>query len=134
GKTTGRYRVEFERSGNAIQEVPPGMNFMPYGSTVTGNINDATPQSVYAFYGQAGESITVAMSRADGDLDPVIEILDSTQRVVASNDDSDGSRNARIDRYTLPATGIYYIRATRYQGADGPNTRGSFILVFNQRL
>lgn len=134
GKTLGRYQLEFTHSGNVTQDVPPGMNFMPYGSTMTGNINDATPDAVYAFYGQAGDAITVAMSRADGDLDPVVEILDAAQRVVASNDDSDGSQNARIDRYVLPSTGVYYIRATRYQGRDLPATRGSFILVFNQRL
>lgn len=134
GKTQGRYRLTFERGGNAFQDVPTDMRFVPYGSTLTGTINDTTPDAVYAFYGQAGESVTVAMSRADGDLDPVVEILDSTQRVVASNDDSEGSQNARIDRYTLPVTGVYYLRATRYTGADSPHTRGSFILVFAQRV
>ena len=134
GKTQGRYRLTFERGGNAFQDVPADMRFMPYGSTMTGNIDDTTPRVEYAFYGQAGDSVTAAMSRADGDLDPVVEILDSTLRVVASNDDSDGSQNARIDRYTLPATGVYYLRATRYSGADSPHTHGSFILVFAQRV
>ena len=133
GKTQGRYRLTFERGGNAFQDVPADTRFMPYGSTITGSIDDTTPRLEYAFYGQAGESVTVAMSRADGDLDPVVEILDATQRVVASNDDSDGNQNARIDRYTLPVTGVYYLRATRYSGADSPNTHGSFILVFAQR-
>jgi hypothetical protein len=134
GKTQGRYRLTFERRGNALQDVPANMTFMPYGSTITGTITDETPRLDYAFYGQAGDSVTVAMSRADGDLDPVVEILDETMRVVASNDDSDGSQNARIERYRLPVTGVYYIRATRYQGGNGPGTRGSFILVFNQRV
>lgn len=133
GQTQGRYRLTFQRKGNAFEGVPDDIRFIPYGSTITGSIDDATPAILYAFYGQQGESVTAAMNRGDGDLDPVLEILDAAQRVLASNDDSDGSQNARIDRYTLPATGVYYLRAARYSGEGQPATRGSFILVFAQR-
>ena len=43
---------------------------------------------------------------------------------------SGGGQNARIARYVLPKTGIYYVRAARFSGKDGnPNTHGSFVLV-----
>src|SRR5690606_28870164 len=130
GQTQGRYRLTFQRQRNVFEGVDEGIRFIPYGSTITGNIDDETPAVLYAFYGQQGETITAAMNRGDGDLDPVLEILDASQRVLVSNDDSDGSQNARIDRYTLPATGVYYIRATRYSGEGRASTRGSYILVF----
>jgi hypothetical protein len=63
----------------------------------------------------------------------VVSILDGTLRSLASNDDSDG-QNSRIDRFTLPATGLYYIRASRFSGEGRPPTRGSFILVLAQRF
>lgn len=132
GQTTGRYRLTFSRVGNASDNLPQDTRFIPYGSTLTGRIDDTTPEVLYAFYGQVGETITVAMTRGDGDLDPVVAILDASQQVLISNDDSDGGQNARIERYTLPATGLYYVRASRFSGEGQPPTRGSYILVLAQ--
>ncbi len=134
GQTAGRYRLSFERKGNALENVPTDMQFIPYGSTITGSIDDATPQRLYAFFGQQGDVITAAMTRGDGDLDPVVSVLDAAQRELTGNDDADGSQNARIDRFALPATGVYYLRAARFSGEGRPPTHGSFILVLAQRF
>lgn len=134
GVTTGHYRLTFQRIGNVVQNVPENIRFIPYGSTITGSVDDSTPESLYAFFGEAGDTVTVALSRGDGDLDPVVSILDTARNVLATNDDSDGGQNARIDRFTLPATGVYYIQATRYTGPGRPLTRGSYILVLAQRV
>jgi hypothetical protein len=102
---------------------------------MTGRLDAQTPQITYAFLGQQGDAITVSMNRTDGDLDARVAILDSQFREIASDDDSGGDQNARIDRYTLSETGVYYIQASRFSGADGnPNTSGSFILVLAQRF
>jgi hypothetical protein len=78
----------------------------------------------------AGDAVTVSLNRGDGDLDPVVRILDANRNIRANDDDSGGGQNARIARYVLPETGIYYIQATRFSGSEGnPNTQGSFVLV-----
>lgn len=130
GSTSGGYKLEFQSLGNAFDGVPADAQRISYGTTLTGRIDDVTPQVLYAFFGVEGETITTSVNRGDGDLDPVVEILSSDQVSLASDDDSGGGQNARIARYVLPRTGLYYIRATRFSGTDGnPNSQGSYILV-----
>lgn len=51
------------------------------------------------------------------------------------NDDSGGSQNSLIENFSLPATGMYTIRARRYSGTDGnPDTAGSYVLVLAERF
>jgi hypothetical protein len=132
GTTSGNYKLEFQSLGNAFDGVPTDAQRISYGTTVTGRIDDQTPQVLYAFYGVEGEAITASVNRGDGDLDPVVEILSSDQVSLASDDDGGGGQNARIARYLLPRTGLYYVRAARFSGSEpdgNPNTRGSYILV-----
>jgi hypothetical protein len=114
--------------------VPADAQRISYGTTLTGRIDDQTPQVLYAFHGLEGEAITVSVNRGDGDLDPIVEILSSDQVALISDDDSGGGQNARIARYVLPRTGLYFIRAARFSGETegNPNTRGSYILVLAQ--
>ncbi|HLV35895.1 MAG TPA: PPC domain-containing protein [Spirillospora sp.] len=130
GQTAGGFRLELQSQGNAFDAVPEGVQRIGYGMTVTGRIDNETPELLYAFWGVEGDTITVSMNRGDGNLDPVVSILNSDQRPVVSDDDSGGGQNARINEYRLPVTGTYYVRATRYSGETGnPNTEGSFVLV-----
>ncbi|MBL8155001.1 MAG: PPC domain-containing protein [Anaerolineae bacterium] len=130
GTTVGRYRLEFQSLGNAFDGVPPEVQRISFGTTITGRIDDLTPELRFAFWGQEGEAVTVSLNRGDGDLDPVVSIVSADGRVLAEDDDSGGGQNARIARYVLPATSIYYVRAARFSGTDGnPNTQGSFVLV-----
>ncbi len=133
GITTGPYRLRLVNQGNAFDPVPASVQRIDYGVSLTGNIDDVTTRVRYAFRGEAGDIITASMNQSDGDLDPFINILAADGTTVLINDDDGGGRpNARIDRYTLPETGIYYIEATRYNGADNPNTRGGYVLVLAQ--
>lgn len=130
GTTVGRYRLELQNLGNAFDGVPEGAQRLAYGTTTTGRIDDTAPESLYAFFGTEGDAITVSLNRGDGDLDPQVAILGSDLSVLAQDDDGGGGQNARIARYVLPETGLYYIRAGRFSGEDGNiNTQGSFILV-----
>jgi len=130
GTTSGNFKLELQSLGNAFDGVPSDAQRIAYGTTVTGRVDDQTPQVLYAFHGVEGEPITVSVNRGDGDLDPVVDILSSDQISLASDDDSGGGQDARVARYVLPRTGLYYIRVGRFSGTDGnPNTRGSFILV-----
>ncbi|MBI5667051.1 MAG: PPC domain-containing protein [Chloroflexi bacterium] len=130
GTTTGSYRLELQSLGSAFEDVPEDVQRISYGTTVTGRIDDQTPEVTFAFWGFQGDAISIALNRGDGDLDPAVRLLDADGSLLASDDDSGGGQNARIARYVLPRSGPYTIRATRFSGADGnPNTQGSFILV-----
>lgn len=135
GQTTGAFRLEFQSLGNAFEEIAEGIERIAYGNTITGRIDDETPEKLYAFWGVAGDVITVSMNRADGDLDPVVSLLNSDQNTMVIDDDSGGGQNARIGEFRIPVTGTYYIRATRYTGTtSSPNTKGSFVLVLARRF
>jgi hypothetical protein len=135
GTSSGAYRLELLSLGNAFDGVPEGMLRISPGTTITGRIDDTTPDQVYAFWATAGDTITVSMNRGDGNLDPVVSIEDAEGNTLARDDDSGGGQNARISAYTIPETGTYTIRATRYTGDTGPaNTEGSFVLVLARRL
>lgn len=133
GTTAGEYKLQITSVGNAFATVPDFIPRLSYGTTVTGNISEAIPELTFAFYGNAGEEVTISMTRSDGDLDPYVELLDNGQRRLAYDDDSGDEKNARILRYRLPYTGIFYIRALRFSGEEGNNrSAGTFILVLAQ--
>lgn len=96
------------------------------GQTVSGAVSDESVAVFYAFQGTAGTAIEIDMVSVDGDLDPLLALLDAGQNLLATDDDSGGSRNARL-RFTLPADGLYYIIATRFEWFEG-NTAGEYLL------
>ncbi len=135
GNSAGEYELELQSLGNAFDNVLAGVTRISYGSTLTGRIDDATPELLYAFRGVTGDVITVSLNRADGNLDPVIAILNADLRELPHDDDSGGGQNARIARYVIPQTGLYYLRASRFTGEEGSDTtQGSFILVLARRV
>jgi hypothetical protein len=130
GDTQGGYRLQIQYRGSAFERVNPGIPRLLYGTTVPDRISNEDPDSLYAFWGQRGDIVTLTMTRVDGNLDPVLVLMDSEQRRLISDDDSGGAGNALIARYNLPYTGVYYINARRYEGAAGDNqTEGSFNVV-----
>lgn len=136
GTTIGGYTLELVDLGNAFDEMPEAVTRIGYGSTITGAITATSLESVYAFYGEKGDVITVSMVSIDGSLDPFISILDSEQRQLVSDDDGGSGRNASIARFELPATGTYYVRATRFSGEPpgDPNTTGPYTLTLARRF
>ncbi len=135
GTSTGDYRLQLVYEGSAFEGVNDGIPRLEFGSTTQDTITLEDDDSIFAFYGQKDEQVTIAVYRATGDLDPVVQLLDNNQTLLASDDDSAGGQNARIQNYRLPATGVYYIRATRYQGNEGtPNTTGGYNLILSRGL
>ena len=134
GQTFGAFRLEFQSMGNAFEEIAEGVERIAYGMTITGNINDETPEGLLAFWGVEGDVITVSMNRGDGNLDPIVSLLNGDQNMMISDDDSGGGQNARIGEFRIPVTGTYYIRAARFTGEDETPTEGSFVLVLARRF
>ncbi len=136
GDTSGEYRLSLDILDDPFVNIPDGTVSLEFGTSVTGKISEDNPQDLYAFYGRQGEVVSISMTRVDGDLDALLELLNSAQEVVTRNDDrAANDQNALIDHFALPATGTYYIRARRYAGTDGdPNTSGAYVLVLAERV
>lgn len=135
GTSEGPYSVRLESAGNAFDGVAEGVPTIAYGTTVTGNINNDNPEQLYAFYAEQGDTITISMNRSDGNLDSVVELLDNFQQRILRDDDGGNNQDSRVERYNIPYTGLYYIRAKRYDGTNGdPTTTGSYTLVLAQRF
>lgn len=133
GEGEGGFRLTLQYNGTAFANVPDDIPRLAYGTTVNDRIIAEDPESLYAFWGTQGELVTVTMTRVDGDLDPVIELLDNQRRRLIRDDDGGGGKNAAVERYALPYTGVYYIYAKRYDGSlNNPNTTGNFRLVLAQ--
>ncbi len=126
-QTTGRFRLEMVSVGNAFETVDEDASRMVYGSTATGNINSGATTALFAFYGVQGDTLTSTVTRSEGSLIPALALLDADQRVLSSGTSED-TLTARIERFTLPRTGIYYLRVSRAEPPADP-TSGSFILV-----
>lgn len=125
GSAGGGYGFVFDLSSNPAREG----NFieLSYGQSQNGAIEDAVPAITYRFSGSAGDTVTITMSRAGGDLNSYLYLLDGDGELLFEDNDSGGDNgDARID-FTLPADGAYLIVATRLGQAQG-TTSGSFVL------
>ena len=116
GLTTGEYRLILDSDGNPFEDISGDVLRIAYGSTVTGNIDDVTPEIRYVFWGTAGETVTISMLRTGGDLDPLLRLLGTSGATIATDDDSGSNNNAEIAAYTLANSGIHTIVATRFLG------------------
>ncbi|MDX1992090.1 MAG: PPC domain-containing protein [bacterium] len=129
GSTTGRYRLELEGTGNAFANVPAGIPRLSYGTAVTGTIDAGVPEVRYAFFAQQDEVVTVTMTRGSGDLIPSLQLLDSGEQSVSTAEATNAApTTAIIDRFTISATGIYYVSASSF-APPGGRTSGSYTLV-----
>jgi hypothetical protein len=96
------------------------------GQTVSGTINNDQMANFYAFDSQAGETLEIQMVRTSDNLDPFLALLDANQTLLATDDDSAGDQNARL-RFVVPADGLYYIAASRFELTEGTTT-GDYLL------
>ncbi|MCZ7538779.1 MAG: hypothetical protein M5U29_02430 [Anaerolineae bacterium] len=98
------------------------------GQPVSGTIGGDSYRHVYLFAGQEGELISIGMSRLSGDLDPLLLLTDSDGAILTISDDDGDRTDALIEFERLPATGRYFIIATRF-GQEHGTTTGDFSLL-----
>ncbi|MBN1967610.1 MAG: PPC domain-containing protein [Anaerolineae bacterium] len=101
------------------------------GQTASGTVTDVLPGVFYVFSAQAGDTIDFSLMAIGGDLDPYLALLDANQALLATDDDSGVEFNARLV-VTIPADGLYYVVATRYELVQGTTT-GDYLLSFVTR-
>ncbi|MFP4321433.1 MAG: hypothetical protein ACLFTK_03180 [Anaerolineales bacterium] len=111
----------------ATAQDTPDDDRLSYGDTVEGALEADNYRQLYQFQGRAGEIITAEMRTSQGDLDPVLVLVDASGTGLAISDDDGPGRAAALSSVRLPADGAYFLIATRYGHAHGLTT-GSYIL------
>ena len=110
---------------------PFQMEKIENGETVTGRISENTPSSQICFEGQAGDIVTIELSRTSGSLDAFLQLFDLDQEeILARNDDRSLSTTDAQIVFELPETSAYVINATRFDQEDG-TTQGTFELTLS---
>lgn len=82
-----------------------------YGDVVIGAINENTPEVVYRFEGEKGDKLAIGMSSTA--IDSLV-VLSNESNELISDDEGAGASNALILGYTLPKSGMYFIKAQTY--------------------
>jgi hypothetical protein len=100
------------------------------GEPVTGTLDDDTFRQVYTFLGQAQDVIAVSLARTSGDLDPYLLLTDEQGTILAVSDDHGSGVDALISFKSLPASGRYFVIATRF-GQEHGKTAGEYELLLN---
>jgi hypothetical protein len=123
GSTAGDFTLRVERigvssaSGSALR----------YGDSVSNTITDENPAVYYTFEGRRGDIISVQMLAISGNLDALVQVVNSASIVIAENDDALGL-NAAINGLVIREDGTYVIIATRF-GQGAGRSSGSFVLT-----
>lgn len=125
GNAGGSYGFVFDYTEN----LATSGEFTPiaYGVSVGGNIDATTPAITYEFQGVAGDTVTIALSRVEGDLNSYLYLLDANGQLLFEDNDSGGDNGDARIVYSLPADGTYLIIATRLGQEQGAST-GSYLL------
>jgi hypothetical protein len=103
----------------AQDEAPP---LITYGQALEGAITPEDYRDLYTFSGRAGEIIRLRAASLDGDLDPLLLLLDANGRALAWDDDGGGDLAAEIDSLRLEQSGEYFILVTRFGHQQGGST------------
>ncbi|NJL95004.1 MAG: hypothetical protein HC915_15420 [Anaerolineae bacterium] len=105
--------------------------FLPlsYDQAVSGEVTTEAFQQLYAFEGAQGEVITLSLTTLEGDLDPVLLLLDQDGGLLGWSDDEGDGYNAVLDSVQLPVTGRYFAVATRFGQAMGSTTGRYSLLI-----
>jgi plastocyanin/uncharacterized protein YdeI (BOF family) len=127
-RAPGGYRTvyrpaPYSNCGAAVSRQPVRL-----GDRVNGHICTPGQRDTYVFDGTAGQEITVELHRTSSNFNAYLELLrDDDGRMLAENDDVDGSDNSRI-RYTLPVSARYRIVARGYESPSYMST-GTYLLL-----
>jgi hypothetical protein len=133
GDTEGSYVLEVKQTPPAeLGTSPDNARLIDYGAASDGTVDDNTPVRYFRFDGKRGDVIAATVSATSGNLDSLVKLADANLVELVQDDNSGTDRDARIVAFTLPATGTYYLEATRSGGLGG-HTSGTFTLQLNGR-
>jgi Flp pilus assembly protein TadD len=133
GSTSGTFNLELHLItpgvGQNVTPLPVGGDVIALNEVVEGNITDEEFRVMYRIELRADSLINIRMDVTDGDLDPLVILLDPRGQEIARNDDDEqrGGPNAFLRRFRVLADGVYTVVATRFQ-EDLGSTTGDFEL------
>ncbi len=107
---------------------PQGWLPLNFGEAVSGSLDDDSFRQVYTFNGLANEVVAISMNRLSGNLDPYLLLTDEQGQILALSDDEGPNTNAQIEFKRIPASGRYFVIATRF-GQEHGSTGGDYTLL-----
>jgi len=126
GGQTAPHRLLVNGKVPVIPEKEPNNGFrqaqlVQVPQAIDGAIGQPQDVDVFKFEGQAGQKIVceVLAARHGSALDSLLTLYSSSGKIVASNDDHDGSTDSRIE-VTLPEAGTYYLSLSDAHDQGGP--------------
>lgn len=133
--TAGTYIIvasRYEGAGSFVLTVEEANNsglgnsrFAPAGisfdQTITAELTQNRYERFHVFEGQRDQIISIAMDRTQfaGQLDAYLILTNAGFQPLIEDDDGGVGSSALIEDYRLPADGLYYIIATRFERAEG---------------
>jgi hypothetical protein len=98
--------VSEKKPNNSFQKAQP----IQLGQSIEGVVNAGADVGVFRFDGKQGQQVVLEVfaARYGSPLDSLVTLYDTEGRIVASNDDVDGTADSRIEA-TLPTNGAYYV-------------------------
>ncbi len=117
GPWTGGYGLSLQRTSD-----PVGAVMLSYGDSVEASIAMVSELDAYTFVGTVGEEIALHMTQPSVDLAPYLELFAPSGQKIAEDW---GTQDAMIDTMPLPASGMYAVFASDYNGSQ----KGSYSLA-----
>jgi hypothetical protein len=110
--------VAEKKPNNSFQKAQP----VQLGQTIEGVVNPASDVGVFRFDGKQGQQVVLEVfaARYGSPLDSLLTLYDAGGRIVASNDDVDGTADSRVEA-TLPTTGAYYVSVVDANDVGSPS-------------
>lgn len=132
GDTEGDFVFTLERDGGTVLDATeaPSDEVQPIicEETLVGTIDNDVYTWRFSFTGEAeGEIIGVQMVATSGDLDSIVRVVNEDGNVLQENDDDPRGfgKDASLYNVEIPAAGLYFIEASRFQ-EDLGTTTGDF--------
>jgi hypothetical protein len=98
--------------------------------TVFGSLDDSSPEARWQFAAEEGDRVSLVVQALEGDLDPDVQIIDGSGRMLAENDDIafPDRTDSALEGVQIPRADTYTIRVTRFGFEDG-DSQGAFALT-----
>lgn len=129
--SAGSFVLTVEEASNSglgnSRFAPAGIAF---DQTITAELTENRYERFYVFEGLRDQIISISMERTGfaGQLDSYLVLTNAGFQPLIENDDTAESSSSLIEDYRLPADGLYYIIATRFERAEG-TTFGEYNLT-----
>lgn len=130
GDTLGTYdlTVKLVGAGEGSPLLVGAAGTAVYDQELTGTLTPAQWYQDWSLTTDAGDTLTITLTRAGGDLMPEVVLLGGSGQELSHGYTDNAGASAQIKRYQLAGPGTYTVRATRQNGQTGV-TSGAYGLT-----